>query len=100
MNDIFLFLWFLGIFLYVLYTTRNLWIDPQAYIDGNKRKRAKFSGFWSLFPFGFMAKFLDNHSGIELWYSRIVVLIMYLIGALAVISALIGVLNPNVGIKP
>jgi len=65
-------------FLMFIYSTRKIWIDPETYIEDNKRKRAEYSYIWSIFPFSHVAKFLNSHTTFELWYSRIVLLLMYL----------------------
>ena len=65
-------------FLILLYQSRNIWLDPEAFLEINKRKRSKYSVLWSIFPNNIVAKSLDKYPKFELWYSRIVILIMYL----------------------
>jgi hypothetical protein len=62
----------------VLYLTRNAWLDPEAFLEFNRRKRSRFSAVWSIFPYNIVARFLDGHPKSELWSSRIAILLMYL----------------------
>jgi len=63
----------------LLYFSKNIWIHPQTYIEENRNKRAKYSRLWNVVPFNYVKEFLDTHPRFELWYSRFIVLIMYLI---------------------
>jgi hypothetical protein len=77
MNIIPLFI-ILVFFLVFIYSTRKVWIEPETYLEDNRRKRAEYSYIWSIFPFRSVAESLDKHPKFELWYSRIVLLLMYL----------------------
>jgi len=65
-------------FLVFIYSSRKVWINPEVYIADNRYKRTKYSYLWSIFPFNYVAKTLERYPKLELWYSRIILLIMYL----------------------
>ena len=66
-------------FLAFLYLTKDAWLDPETFIEFNRRKRSRFSAAWSIFPYKIVGGFLDRHPKIELWSSRIAIVLMYLI---------------------
>lgn len=70
---------FASIYFFVfLYLTRNVWLDPEAFLEYNRRRRSRYSVLWSIFPYSIVARFLDSHPRFELWSSRIAILSMYL----------------------
>jgi hypothetical protein len=71
-----------------IYSTRKIWIEPEAFLEDNRRKRAKYSDIWSKFPFRYVAESLNKHPTFELWYSRIVFLLMYLMISFGLIVSL------------
>ena len=62
----------------LLYSSKDVWIAPNRYIENRKHKRAKYSFVWSMFPLGYLIKPFDKYPKFELWYSRVGLLLMYL----------------------
>lgn len=66
-------------FLAFLYLTKDVWLNPEAFLGKNRRRRAMFSAVWSIFPYNVVARFFDKRPRFELWTSRIAILFMYLV---------------------
>jgi hypothetical protein len=81
---------FFGAFIYL---TRKIWIEPEAFLEENRRKRAEYSYVWSNFLFRHVAESLNKHPRFELWYSRVVLLLMYLVISFGLIVSLTDLLR-------
>ena len=75
-----------SLFALFLYTSIDVWISPEKFLEANQRKRAKYYNSLVLFPFLAFGKFFDRHPKVELWYTRIVLALMYLIFILGLID--------------
>lgn len=65
-------------FLTLLYLTRNAWLNPEIFLENNRRRRSWYLAVWPKSPLNIVARFLDRYPKFDLWCSRIAILFMYL----------------------
>ena len=62
-----------------VYLSKNVWLDAEAFLEYNRRRRSRYSVLWSIFPYNIVVRFNDRYPKFELWSSRIGILFMYLV---------------------
>lgn len=87
-----MFFFFLILTLVLFYIYRDLWIRPDSYLEKNKQKRiAYYDSVFGIPLFFNILKLIDKYPQIDLWFSRIVFLLLVAIYFFGMIAAIMNI---------